>query len=138
MEQPTPRQTFGKAEKLCSKKSIDLLFEKGNTFYISPIKVLFLKSQAVSVYPVQVLISVPKKHLKHATDRNFMKRILREAYRKHKYLLTLPLIKNNEVFLLALIYTGKQLADYTKVEAIIEKVFKRLLMNATQNEQQMD
>ena len=37
--------------------------------------------------PVQILISVPKKHFKHAVDRNRVKRQVREAYRLNKAIL---------------------------------------------------
>ena len=42
--------------------------------------------------PVEVLVSVPKKYLHHAVDRNRVKRQVREAYRlqKDKLLTCLP------------------------------------------------
>ena len=37
--------------------------------------------------PVQVLVSVSKRHFKHAVDRNRIKRQIREAYRHQKQVL---------------------------------------------------
>ena len=37
--------------------------------------------------PVQILVSVSKRHFRHAVDRNRVKRQVREAYRHHKQLL---------------------------------------------------
>ena len=50
-----------------------------------PVRVVFLASKAVEKPRIQVLMSVPKKKLKHAVDRNRVKRLLREAYRLNKH-----------------------------------------------------
>ena len=54
-----------------------------------PVRVVYiLKERACEDDPaVQLLVSVSKRHFKHAVDRNRIKRQLREAYRQHKQLL---------------------------------------------------
>ena len=42
---------------------------------------------ALRVRPVQLLLSVSKRRFRHAVSRNRAKRLMREAYRRHKHLL---------------------------------------------------
>lgn len=85
----TSRHTFGKKEHITSKLQVDNLFAKGGSSSLSayPIRVvyrLYEQSEHDHSGGVQVLISVPKKHLRHAVDRNRVKRQVREAYRLQK------------------------------------------------------
>ena len=127
MEQVTHRYTFGKAEKLCNKKLIDKLFSEGRSFYQRPIKVLFLNTELTTGFPVKVLITVPKKYIREATDRNRIKRLLREAYRKHKHILNGYLISLGEGRIVAFIYTGREMAEYGIIEALMIKSLERIV-----------
>jgi ribonuclease P protein component len=105
-----PRQTFGKEERLCSKALIDDLFAHGQSFFIYPFKLIFFISEtepsALQSFPAQVLFSVPKRRFKLAVDRNKLKRLLREGYRKEKHHLYQTLNNENRQMNLAFIYTG--------------------------------
>lgn len=82
----TIRHTLSKAERLCSQKAIEALFQGGQKSLAAyPIRVVFMPTeQPVS----QILISVSKRHFKQAVKRNLIKRQIREAYREHKHLLS--------------------------------------------------
>ena len=82
---------FPKAERIVSRKQIETLFGGGTSQSLSafPLRVVFMTQALPSgEAPVQMLVSVPKKHFKHAVDRNRVKRQVREAYRHHKQLLS--------------------------------------------------
>ncbi|MCA6380800.1 MAG: ribonuclease P protein component [Cytophagales bacterium] len=96
------RFTFKKEEKLTSEKWIKELFEKGSSFYLSPLKVIYLLHPNQDL-PNQVLISVPARNFKRAVDRNRIKRQLREAYRLHKHQLDA-----NHKWLIAYIYSARE------------------------------
>lgn len=85
------KHTFGKEEHIVSKLQIDRLFSKGGSRALSafPIRVVYRLYDRPEYDPVavQVLLSVPKRHLKHAVARNRVKRQLREAYRLQKEIL---------------------------------------------------
>lgn len=68
--------------KLKSKKEIALLFQKGRWISYGSLRVISLKHPDVSNHKVGV--SVSKRLFKKASDRNRIKRLLREAYRLNK------------------------------------------------------
>ena len=70
--------TFHKSEKLCSKKIIEKLFQKGNRGYTEfPFRFSWLDIQLDSPSPIQVLITVSKRNFHKANHRNQIKRQLR-------------------------------------------------------------
>jgi ribonuclease P protein component len=73
-----------------------------------------------------VLISVSKRTFKRAVDRNRLKRLIREAYRLHKYRLT-EQPNGHEIALLGIIFTGKEKSPLTMVEKKLISAFHRLL-----------
>jgi len=79
--------------------------------------------------PVQVLISVPKKHFKHAVDRNRVKRQVREAYRHQKQPL-IDAVPADKSLLLAFVWLSNQLAPSATVANRVEKMVRRIAEKA--------
>lgn len=76
---------FSKTERLCSRKALEALFASGNRSLTAfPLRVVFRASTSDST---QILVSVGKRHFKHAVDRNRAKRQIREAWRLHRSIL---------------------------------------------------
>ncbi len=77
---------LGKQERLSGHKQIDALFGGGSqSVTVYPIRAVYrLSACSGGQPPVRLLVSVPKRHFKHAVDRNRVKRQLREAYRLQK------------------------------------------------------
>lgn len=127
------RETFTKTERLCNKKLIDKLFGRGKSFFNYPFKVIFYRVDATDkftgTYPVKVLISVSKRNFKKAVDRNRIKRLVREGYRKNKALLYEGLDKSGSKLAIGLIFTGKTKPSYQEVEKKIILVIHRLLLD---------
>ncbi|MBQ8127577.1 MAG: ribonuclease P protein component [Prevotella sp.] len=76
--------TFPKRERIVSQKTIDELFsgDHSHSAVAYPVRAVFmLCPRQPGGEAVQVLMSVPKRRLKHAVDRNRVKRQLREAWR---------------------------------------------------------
>ncbi len=79
--------TFSKKEKLKSNKVIDLLFSEGKSVSKYPLRLVYVECDNEDNVPIKMGVSVSKKHFKHAVDRNYYKRVLRECYRLNKSLL---------------------------------------------------
>lgn len=82
---------FRKAEHICLKRDIDALFDKGNAAKTAyPLRAIWRMLPYEAGPVVKVLVSVSKRHFKHAVDRNRAKRQMREAYRLNKQILSTP------------------------------------------------
>ena len=121
------RATFSKRERLTSEKLMEQLFEKGKGRVLSafPLRMVFMLMECTAGdEPVQVLISVPKKRLKHAVDRNRVKRQIREAYRLNKQSL-IEAVPEGKRLLVAFVWQSDQLSPSTDVESRLKNLLKR-------------
>jgi len=118
-------QTFRKHEHLCNISDIDRLFKTGNAVFKYPVKMLWLPTDCEKTPCIKVLLSVPKRNFRHAVDRNKIKRLLRECYRKNKYIAMEGL--NGKSCHLAFIYAGKEIVDINSLEPIIIQLLQRLV-----------
>ncbi len=110
------KQSFKKSERLKSRTLISNLFGKGKAFYSHPFKIIWLETELPVKHNVQLLISVSKRNFPKAVDRNKIKRLLRESFRKNKSLLNNILEKNSMKCALAIIYQGKIIQKYNDIE----------------------
>jgi len=120
------KQTLNKNERLHSKKLIDQLFEKGDSFFVYPFKVLSLKAETAATCPAQLFISVPKRNIKKATDRNKIKRLIREAYRLNKTIIADHPKRIDNQFVFGLIYTQRTILTFREIERKIILILQRL------------
>ncbi len=121
------RNTFRKPEKICNQNQIDSLFKDGKSLKSGLFRLLYIETELTRKTPIQVLIAVPKKNLRHAVDRNRMKRLIREAYRVSKHKL-LEEFSNDEKHLdIAVIFMGKQCVSQSDTLTAINVLLDRLL-----------
>lgn len=122
----TTKLTFSKDERLCSKTLIDEVFEKGKKIKSFPFIVTYLRfdsNESDWISPAKIVISVPKRRVKLAANRNKLKRRIKEAYRLNKTPFYSILDNENTNLALFLIYIGKENETYS----FIEKKIKLLL-----------
>lgn len=119
--------TFGKQEHIVSKKLIERLFQESRSHSVLafPLRAVYLPIESSVQVPVQVLISVPKKHLKHAVDRNRVKRQVREAYRQNKQLLW-SAVPEGRSLALAFVWLSDETVDSPRVERSVKYLLHRL------------
>ena len=127
---------FPKAEKLVSRAIIERLFSGDGSKSKSafPIRIVYLmldeaEADALTIdsrehLQQQVLISVPKRCFKHAVDRNHVKRQIREAYRTHRHLFTVP--EGKRLFI-AFIWLDNRLYSTQEVEKRVKRLMGQTL-----------
>lgn len=121
------KQTFRKEERLKSRKIIKSLFDSGKIIHQYPFKVLyFIEKPQDNKYPAQIGISVSKRNFKRATDRNYIKRKLREAYRLNKQSLYEELYRSDQNLYFFVIYTAKVDMDYNDLEKELKTLILKL------------
>lgn len=119
--------TFKKEERLCNKKLIESLFHNGSSFLCYPFKASWLIFDDAMPFPAQILITVSKKRYKHATDRNLVKRRIREAYRLHKQLhLYQQLNETGKRLVFSITYIGKEIVPYEMMSKKMLKLLQQL------------
>jgi ribonuclease P protein component len=77
--------------------------------------------------PVRIAFGVPKRNFKQAVKRNRIKRLFREAYRKHKHELYVPLELKSVKIVVMCIYTAKEVPSCSEAEGKIILSLRRLL-----------
>ncbi len=118
---------FGKKERIFLQKEIDLVFREGKSFSAYPLRVVYVEERPSLGTSASVLISVPKKKIKHAVKRNRLKRLIREAYRLNKHSLIESLETANKGLLIAFLFTGNDLFDYNQIETAMKKALQILI-----------
>lgn len=116
-------ESFGKKEKLKSKVIIDRLFAEGKSVKKYPLRLIYLPLSKAGEAN-RTAVSVPKRNFKKAVDRIHLKRLMREAFRKNKYLVYSNL---SSTYAFMFIYTGREKVSYAKLFSVMEELLKNLV-----------
>ena len=118
--------TYPKTEKLKSKNTIDLLFREGKSVSKYPLRLVFVENPLEEKEKIKMGVSVSKKYFKHAVDRNYFKRVLRECYRLNKHILTENLEKP---YAFMFFYQSKDRLTYQEINEKTIKLFQKFVEN---------
>jgi len=75
---------FSKKERTLPKNRINNLYKYGSRIYSNNLILIWNYVKDESGIPIKLIISVPKKKIKKAVNRNYIKRRVREIYRLNK------------------------------------------------------
>ncbi|WP_116790096.1 ribonuclease P protein component [Flavobacterium psychrotrophum] len=121
----TKRFTYPRAEKLKSRNLIGDLFTQGKSVSKYPLRLVYMPLETLESVPLQMGVSVSKKYFKRAHDRNYFKRLLREAYRHNKHLLSDAIDKP---YAIMFFYQTKDRLPHTEVMAKTTQLFEKFLV----------
>lgn len=124
---------LNKYDKLCSTTAIDMLFSRGavsddspsRSAIAYPLRAVWRDNTARTTdTPIQFLISIPKKRLRHAVDRVTMRRRIREAYRLNRpQYIPAEYTRKTDV---AFIYIADKIKDYADVERAMHRLLQKI------------
>lgn len=152
--------TLSKDQRLKSRKLIGNVFSEGKPVQSFPIRAVCLFSEnsgqssqtqdqpGPTGFPdpkeipsskafnyLQAGFSVSTRNFKKAVDRNRVKRLMKEVYRKKRPELEAALTSAGKQLTLFFIFTGKELPGYELVEVKMHLVIKRILEQINGNAQ---
>jgi ribonuclease P protein component len=129
--QTTQRFFLRKEHKLKSRKAIESLFSKGKSFTNFPFRVCWqIVNEAAGI---KVGFTASSRNFKNATDRNRIKRLMREAYRLQKNELLENILIQQKSLHLFFIFTGKEVPTFELVADKMQSVLRKLLKIACEN-----
>lgn len=116
---------FPKSERLCSRPLIDHLYAHGHKLMAFPYSIHWIPVDSSGI-PCKVLISTSKRKFHHAVDRNRVKRLTRECYRRHKHRLFAILNASGISILLSINYIHNEIMDSAQLDHKFDKLIPQL------------
>ena len=121
-----------KRERLYLKRDLERLFASGQSFIAYPLRVVYCSEPATDRAPgVAILASAPKRRVRHAVDRNRIKRLIREAYRTRKTSLTERCALHGRCLHIGFMYVGSNLPTHGAIEKAMHKAVSQILQKTT-------
>jgi ribonuclease P protein component len=109
-------QTFHKQEKLSHKATIDAIFQKkGESIFKPPLLLAYLKTELITPFSCQVMISVGKRKFKKAVDRNHIKRRIAESYRMQKQRIY-DAITDDSQYAIGILYLANDIKSFEEID----------------------
>lgn len=123
--------TLGKQERLKSKKQIESLFQSGKAVFIFPYRIFFFIEKNTTHPELKMAVSVSKKLFKKAVDRNYIKRLTKEAYRLQKSELKIQCEMQHCTLHILFLYTQKFKPNWKSVNDGMAKAIAYLKTTAS-------
>ena len=124
--------TYKKSERLCNKKLTENLFKNGKSICKDFFRIVYINVENQDTI-LRSQIIVPKRNIVKAVERNFIKRQIRESYRKNKNIIIDFLKKHNKSLNFAIIFQESNAKKTILVEEKIKEIFNRLVITIWKN-----
>lgn len=123
------KNKFCKEERLCNRKTIDFLFTANDKIKFTEFPFMVIAKEIENnnqKFPAKMMVSVSKRKIKLAVNRNLMKRRIKEAYRLQKNEFYNKLKSQNKGLILCFIFLGNKPVSYELIDQKIIVLLNRL------------
>jgi len=119
-------ETLSKGERLNAKKQIEDLFRSSNAYGKNPFRIIWkVKDVEDEISGVKILVAVPKRKVKKAVQRNRIKRMVREVYRRNKKEINTFIKNKNKECHMGILFVGNPMTTFDSIEKCISDLLKR-------------
>lgn len=118
--------SLGADKRLKSKKEIEFLFANGVSVSNSSILIKYHPTIS-NENRNKAVFTASKRYFKKAVDRNYLKRMMRESYRKNQHLIS------HQNLNFAIIYIGKTIEDQHLIENSIQSILEKIQHKLSKN-----
>jgi len=129
------QHTYGKEEKLKIRILINKIFSDGEVVKAYPIRIQYIVHNLPGYNSLEVGVSVSKRLLKKAVDRNRIKRVLRECYRLNKDSINFSVDAINSVTQLGskklammIIYSKSEELPFVEIEKQVKSALTKIVI----------
>lgn len=125
------RFTYGKKDKLKSKKTITHLFSEGKAVTVFPLRLVYVPTHFSDGSSLKTGVSVSKRLHKKAVVRNHIKRLLRESFRLHRHEY---FNKRETAYAFMILYISKDVLSFQDIDHKMKQLLKKFEKHSLQNE----
>jgi ribonuclease P protein component len=120
-------QSLSEKQRLKAKKAIEVLFGKSHVYGKYPLRILWnIASEESEEAGLKLLVAVPKRRVKKAVQRNRIKRLIREVYRKNKNEADSFFKEKRMECHLGILFIGEPLPTFENINGCLTDLLKRL------------
>lgn len=119
------QNTLPKAGRLKSRKKLQELFAGGKSVRAQDVRLIYLPENDSCT--IKCGVGVSGRNFKKAVDRNRIKRLLRESYRKQQHEIKQFMLTSSAGVSLFLLYTGKEMPAYSRLHENVGVALQKLL-----------
>lgn len=120
-------QSLSEKQRLKAKKAIEGLFSKSHVYGKYPLRILWnVASQDTEQTGLKMLVAVPKRKVKKAVQRNRIKRIIREVYRRNKNEADSFFKEKSVECHIGILFIGEPLPTFDSINPCLTDLLKRL------------
>ena len=120
------KYSFSKRERIYLNREVNALRSLQKGFISYPLRVVYLSVPRQDV-GAKVLITVAKKRVRHAHDRNRIKRYIRESYRLAKYTLVDALADQPTTLLVHFMYIGAGDISHAAIQHAVNSALEKIV-----------
>ena len=113
-----------------SKKEIYNLYRSGKKIHFSSFYVLWNFNKNLHDVPLRLVISVPKKKVKKAVDRNYIKRCIKEVFMLKRTEFSNQIVSPIN---LILVYNKSLLTEFNQLQEELLTLFKKISTEVNEN-----